>query len=186
MTKFNRIFFLLVYVALNTVFSYAQKSNVELSLQAETVKGDFDYGKYSISNVAFSTGANYYITNWLDFGASFGWLPATHYMSVDSDILHVNHALCFDINSRLHLIPLITKNALRFDLYIAPKVFATTKYIAVSADDKEWSKLYFNYGIGLGLKYSISKRMGVFTEIALGEYFPNENMRAKMGITYKL
>jgi hypothetical protein len=186
MTKFIRIFFIFTFIAANIACIYAQTTKIELSLQAETVKGDFDYGKYSVSNVAFSTGANYYLTKWIDVGATFGWLPTTHYSSVHSDILYINHALCFDINSRLHLIPLITKNSLRFDMYIVPKVFAATKYISVRENEYEWSKLYFNYSIGLGLKYAMTKRMGVFVEIAVGEYFPTETTRAKLGLSFKL
>lgn len=171
---------------LRTSFASAQNEKFELSLQTETIRGEFDYGKKSINNLSFSTGLNYYVTEWIDFGTSFGWLGATHYPFVDSDNMFMCHALTLELNSRIHIMPIFVNTPLRFDLYVSPKIMSVSKYFPSNSTQNEWSKPYLNYGIGLGLKYMISKKIGTFVEMSTGKFFPNENKRLKLGFTLKL
>jgi hypothetical protein len=176
-----------VFILFIAITLFSQKTAFEIKLQVEGMKGDFDYGKYGIYSP--SIGVNYYIHNWVDVGASFGFVKGGHYASINETSAIGVNAVTFGVNSCIHILPLFTKKVLRFDVYAIPTLMAATKYYPITDDYtniKEWSKLYFNYGIGAGVKYSFTRRFGIYIEFSRGIYFPNENKRAKLGFALKI
>lgn len=98
----------------------------------------------------------------------------------------------YGINTEIHLIPLLTgvSNS-KIDIYTILKAGIVSKFWHPTEvgvyDSNEWlTKTGFEFGIGVGVAYMITKKIGVFTEYNVGNYFNDDYTRFRAGIKLKL
>lgn len=102
-------------------------------------------------------------------------------------------ALFYGININCHLLPSIFKiNNSRFDVYATLKVGAVTEsWRTVENNSIEnpnianHSTKKYEYSGGFGLTYSITKKIGIFTEFDFGHFINDDNTRYYLGLAYK-
>lgn len=97
-------------------------------------------------------------------------------------------AYFYGVSSYIHLLPLIFKSNLRFDVYAAPRIgLAREQYYELAAQEElVWSEPFLEYGLGLGLKYGFTRHVGIYGEYSLGRYFNNNKSRMLDGIVFTL
>ena len=94
--------------------------------------------------------------------------------------IHVRYGLV----SELHILPLLNVEKVRFDVYIQPQLGLCTEYHEVLRDyiEHTWSKPEVEYGLGIGLRYRLSKSFGFFIDYSFGNFYNQDKHKIKSGI----
>jgi hypothetical protein len=97
-----------------------------------------------------------------------------------------SHSLYYGLNFNYHLLPLIfKKNNLRFDVYPAAFIGSLSR----SWDELNGTRVkvssFFEYHIGLGLGYKITRRCAIYGEYSLGRLYNEGNSKATVGMAIK-
>lgn len=181
----------------NSLYCWSQEYKYELKLQLETsnafIEEDILHPLF-IPSIDFG----YRLNRWVSFGVQLGYTPFLKHINpyfspyrllVDSEEIFYDHSnlLVYGLNSRVHLLPLLTKRNLRFDLYVIPSFSIASENYAEPGDNsqRKWSKPYFSYGIGGGLKYAITRKFNIFAEHSIGSYFKKEgNWKTRIGLGF--
>ena len=189
---------------------YAQKSqfNNILSLKLSGSLVNSGVNEF-VPNPLFMLGVDYEVNKFVDVGlyggyaslmhktdvpynpitGQYEWYSAdsTSYITGTSGFYLSSQAFYYGVNSNLHLLPLFFSGNMRIDLYATPKIgWVSEQYYAYNATiEKVWSKPFFEYSMGLGLKYYFGRRFGISGEYSLGRFYNSNSSRATAGFVIK-
>lgn len=200
MSKAIRYFFILSIV-LTSKYLWSQEKKYEIRFQLESSHSTIENSILK-QTILPTFSLNYQLKSWLDIGALIGYTPLLNHVnsSYNTDLspyrfiygstsIAYNHstALLYGLNTSVHILPLFNVNKLKFDVYLVPSFYMVSEQYEDLGDNynKIWSKPYFNYGIGAGLKYSFSAKFNLFAEYSLGSYFNGENNKLRCGMGFR-
>ena len=94
----------------------------------------------------------------------------------------------YGLVTEVHLLPLFFEKDMRIDISITPQLGVLKENHDVLEDYRRtiWSEPFFEYGLGIGTKYNFSRQLGVFSEIAIGRFYHNDNIRVKLGLSFNI
>ena len=192
---------ILLVSGFNSLYCQSQELKFELKIQTETSNSVIDENVLGPTLIP-SLGCSYLLTRWLSIGVHLGYTPflkkinrtgnpdLSPYQWIEgTEVIYYDHsnALFYGLNSSIHLLPLLSKRSLRFDIYVIPSFSIVSENYMEFGDNSErlWSKPHVSYGIGCGLKYAFTKKFNIFSEYAIGSYFKDENRKTKIGLGFK-
>ncbi len=211
--KMKLIFFLSTFVLINTSLHaqsklFNSKINIRVGSSlinsqensASTESSPMLYGSlsYNISEI-FELGL-YYGSGYMKHNLNLTYNESTKkyewfsidgkksYVSSSSNMSTESKHVRYGFTSELHLMPLFNVQKSRFDVYIQPQIGILKENHEVLGDYSEylWAEPYVEYGLGLGLRYRFSSKIGVFTDISFGNYYNQDKFKLKTGIALTL
>lgn len=145
-------------------------------------------------------GVDYKINRFIDLGVYGGYATIMHnyelpynettgmyeWYSADSTSFMISNdagfsssskAYCYGINTIIHLLPFIFPENMRIHMYLSPKVGIISEryYNHHEVQGPDRSNSFVEYSLGVGLKYSFTKLLGIYAEYSLGKFYNNNN-----------
>ena len=162
----------------NIKLAYAHyQTNISIS-ETGAIIGHETTGNYQVE-------ANYGILNFLETGVYLGYSS----WSIDKSFY------TYGGNINMHILPFfIQAEAFRFDAYLTGKVGGNVSeraygtynpYTSEYTNTGSYNYTKREYGMGLGAAFYLFKRLGVFAEYSLGEYFFDDNKKFRAGLSFK-
>jgi len=102
-----------------------------------------------------------------------------------------NNAVFYGLNFRYQIMPLLMgRDNLRFELYPVAKVGFVTEFWSkdgfVPLEKERHNRTNFEYGLGLGAAFNVTRRLGVFGEGTFGQFVNDQNFRWHVGVKFNL
>ncbi len=206
---FSIICFLLITVScLAQTNSFINNISIKPGFSIVNKKND---GYYTDKSILFDVSISYKLNRYINAGIYIGkatlmhqinlpYNPTTGYYewySIDSTSSIISNgpggytsssAVFYGIKSEIHLLPLFFKKELKFDVYLTPQFGCVNEKYEVLRDYQEhiWSPIFWEYGIGMGIGYRFTEKLGVFMEYSIGKYYNTNKNRFTSGISISL
>lgn len=112
----------------------------------------------------------------------------SHMSSSGGESYSSSKVVRYGLVTEIHLLPLLFEEDMRIDINITPQLGVLKENHEVLEDYRRiiWSEPFFEFGMGIGTKYNFSKQFGVFSEIAIGRFYHNDNIRIKLGLSFNI
>lgn len=187
------IFFLSMFFLLN-----AQNYKLSLKLSTALVNAQpiINEGTVLIPFLKpqFFIGANFEPINNLELGIKIGYSNIGHSFNMDyvlkegkviqytRDEINSN-SLAFGFNCKYSVLSKLLNSKNSFDIYpIINLNFITQSWIDIYTGDYHETKLFAEYGFGLGISYKFTKRTSLFFDFTKGRYYNYGDVKPELGI----
>ncbi len=140
---------------------------------------------------------NYELIRNLDAGLYMAYSNIGHMLSYDIEVVDnrvvsesaevvPSHALYYGVNFNYHLLPLLFKKSnLRIDVYPIAIGGLISRSWGEMNGTKVRIKPFFEYHVGLGVGYRITRLCGLFGEYSLGQLYNEGKSKATIGLAIK-
>lgn len=153
------------------------------------------YGDYIAKKNSYGLDLNYKFSDKIDVGLYAMYSNLLHPYKTNGSIgfnFKKSNAFYYGINAEIHLMPLLFQvNNSRLDIYTILKIGMVSEYwhpyVVGIYESNEWlSKKSFEVGLGLGVSYMLTERLGVFLEYNIGNFYNDDFTRLRTGIKVNL
>lgn len=153
------------------------------------------YEDYDARKLSYGFDLNYKLSEYFDIGFYSAYSKLLHPYKTNGSIAYSfskSNTFYYGLNSEFHLLPLLFRvEDSRIDIYTNIKIGMVSQYWHPSieggiAPSPDWeSQNSFEIGLGLGVSYMFTKRIGVFFDYNFGHYLNDDNTRFEAGLKIK-